>query len=140
LIIGAGGTAKALSKMFKNPTILNRSAKRLKDFKDYENFTWDNFKIKKFDLIINTTSAGLNDDNLPASKTILEKLFKNAKYAVDVIYHETPFQKMAKEYGLKIKDGKDMLVFQGVLQFEKFVEFKINRDEVAKIMKEAVEL
>jgi shikimate 5-dehydrogenase len=33
-----------------------------------------------------------------------------------------------------------MLVFQGVLQFEKFVDFKIDRDEVAKLMKEAVEL
>jgi shikimate dehydrogenase len=140
LIIGAGGTAKALSKMFKNPTILNRSERRLNDFKDYNNFTWDNFEIKEYDLIINTTSAGLNDDNLPAPKDILEKLFTKAKYAVDVIYHETPFQKMAKEYGLKLKDGSDMLVFQGVLQFEKFVNFKINRDEVAKLMKEAVEL
>jgi len=140
LILGAGGTAKALSKMFKNPTILNRSEGRLKDFSKFETHTWDNFEIKKYDLIINTTSAGLNDDNLPAPKEMLEELFKNAKYAVDVIYHETPFQKLAKNYGLKIKDGSDMLVYQGVLQFEKFVDFKINRDEVAKLMKEAVEL
>jgi len=140
LIIGAGGTAKALSKMFINPTILNRSKERLKKFQDYNTFTWDNFKINKYDLIINTTSAGLKDDNLPAPKDILESLFKKAKYAVDVIYHETPFQKMAKKYDLKIKDGSDMLVYQGVLQFEKFVDFKINRDEVAKLMKEAVEL
>jgi shikimate dehydrogenase len=126
--------------MFKNPTILNRSAKRLKDFEGYNTFTWNSFEIENYDLVINTTSAGLNDDNLPSPKEVLNTLFKTAKYAVDVIYHETPFQRMAKEYGLEIKDGKDMLVYQGVLQFEKFVDFKINRDEVVKIMKEAIEL
>jgi len=135
LIIGAGGTAKALSKMFKNADILNRSEKRLIDFKNHKTYTWDNFENKKYDLIINTTSAGLSDNNLPAPKEILEKLFKNAKYAVDVIYHETPFQKLAKSYGLKIKDGSDMLVYQGVLQFEKFVDFEIDKKEVAKLMK-----
>jgi len=138
LIIGAGGTAKALSFMFKNADILNRSEKRLRDFKNHKTFTWGNFEIKNYDLIINTTSAGLNDDNLPAPKEILENLFKNAKYAVDVIYHETPFQKLAKKYNLKIKDGSDMLVYQGVLQFEKFVDFEINKKEVANLMKSVI--
>ena len=137
LIIGAGGTAKALSLMM-DADILNRSENRLKDFKNHKTFTWDTFEIKQYDLIINTTSAGLNDDNLPAPKEILEELFKNAKYAVDVIYHETPFQKLAKIYNLKIKDGSDMLVYQGVLQFEKFVDFKIDKKEVAKLMKSVI--
>jgi len=135
LIIGAGGTAKALSKMFKHADVLNRSENRLKDFFTHTTYTWDNFKPKKYDLIINTTSAGLSDDNLPAPKEILEELFEDAKYAADVIYHETPFQKLAKEYGLNLKDGSDMLVYQGVLQFEKFVDFKINTKEVAELMK-----
>ena len=138
LIIGAGGTAKALSLMFKNADILNRSENRLKDFKNHTTYTWDTFKFKKYDLIINTTSAGLNDDNLPAPKEILEELFKNAKYAVDVIYHTTPFQKLAKKYDLEIKDGSDMLVYQGVLQFEKFVDFNINKKEVAYLMKSSL--
>ena len=137
LIIGAGGTAKALSLMM-DADILNRSENRLKDFKNHKTFTWDSFKPKKYDLIINTTSAGLNDDNLPAPKEILEELFKQAKYAVDVIYHETPFQKLAKIYNLKIKDGSDMLVYQGVLQFEKFVDFEIDKKEVAKLMKSVI--
>jgi len=135
LIIGAGGTAKALSLMFKDADILNRSEKRLKDFTNHTSYTWNTFKIKQYDLIINTTSAGLSDTNLPAPKNILEELFKNAKYVADVIYFETPFQKLAKQYNLKIKDGSDMLVYQGVLQFEKFVDFKINKKEVATFMK-----
>jgi len=135
LIIGAGGTAKALSLMFENADILNRSENRLKDFKNHQTYTWDNFKIKQYDLIINTTSAGLNDDNLPAPKDILENLFKKAKYAVDVIYHKTPFLMLAEQFSLQIKDGSDMLVYQGVLQFEKFVDFKIDKKEVADLMK-----
>jgi shikimate dehydrogenase len=135
LIIGAGGTAKAISMMIPDAHILNRSKNRLKDFTHTITYTWDNFTNKKYDLIINTTSAGLSDDNLPAPKEILEPLFKNAKYVADVIYHETPFQKLAKKYNLPIKDGSDMLVYQGVLQFEKFVDFKIDKKEVATLMK-----
>jgi len=135
LIIGAGGTAKALSFMFPEAEILNRSERRLLNFQNHKTYTWDSFEIKKYDLIINTTSAGLNDNNLPAPKKILEQLFQKAKYVADVIYHETPFQKMAKQYNLTIKDGSDMLVYQGVLQFEKFVDFNINKKEVARLMK-----
>ncbi len=134
LILGAGGTAKAISMMIPNAHILNRSQNRLKDF-THTTYTWDTFKSKQYDLIINTTSAGLNDESLPAPKEILEPLLKNAKYVADVIYHETPFQRLAKSYCLPVKDGSDMLVYQGVLQFEKFINKKINKKEIADIMK-----
>jgi len=138
LILGAGGTAKAISMMIPNAHILNRSQNRLKDFTHTTTYTWDNFKTKKYDLIINTTSAGLSDNNLPAPKEILESLLKNAKYVADVIYNETPFQKLAKKYNLPIKDGSDMLVYQAVMQFEKFVDFKVDKKEVATLMKKVL--
>ncbi len=134
LIIGAGGTAKALSLVLPNADILNRSSKRLKYFKlkGKKTFTWDEFNNFNYDLIINTTSAGLNDNNLPAPKEVLEKLFSNAKYAVDVIYgRDTPFLKLAKEYNLITKSGIDMLVYQGVLAMELFLNKKLNRKKVA---------
>ncbi|MEO1928659.1 MAG: shikimate dehydrogenase [Nautiliaceae bacterium] len=134
LIIGAGGTAKALSLVLPNADILNRSSKRLEYFKlkGKKTFTWDEFNNFNYDLIINTTSAGLNDNNLPAPKEILEKLFSNAKYAVDVIYGRgTPFLKLAKEYNLITKSGIDMLVYQGVLAMELFLNKKLNRKKVA---------
>jgi len=134
LIIGAGGTAKALSFVLKEADILNRSKKRLLDFQDKKTFTWEEIKNFDYDLIINTTSAGLNDDNLPAPKEILEKLFFRAKYAVDVIYgKETPFLKMAKEFNLVTKSGIDMLVYQGVLAMEYFLGKKLNKKEIANI-------
>jgi shikimate dehydrogenase len=133
LIIGAGGTAKALSFILPKAHILNRSKNRLKDFKKKVTFTWDTIDEFVYDLIINTTSAGLNDDNLPAPKEILEKLFINAKYAVDVIYAKTPFLKLAKKYNLITKSGIDMLVYQGVLAMEYFLGKKLNRKKVAEL-------
>ncbi len=136
LIIGAGGTAKAISLVLPEAHILNRSEKRLKYFKEKNKtvFTWDGIKDFDYDLIINTTSAGLKDNLLPAPENLIRKLFSNAKYAVDVIYgKETPFLKLAKEYNLKTKTGLDMLVYQGILAMELFLGKKFNKKEAEKI-------
>ena len=136
LIIGAGGTAKALSLVLPNAHILNRSAKRLEYFKNKNKtvFTWDEINNFDYDLIINTTSAGLSDESLPTPEDLLKKLFTNAKYAVDVIYgKETPFLKLAKKHSLKTKSGIDMLVYQGVLAMELFLGRELPREEVAKL-------
>ncbi len=135
LIIGAGGTARAISYLLK-ADIVNRSEGRLKFFKEkgFNTYTWDNFEYKNYDLIINTTSAGLKDDSLPMPKEILENVFQNAKYAVDVVYgKETPFLKLAKEYKLSTKDGLYLLVYQGILAMELFLGEKLNKKEVEKI-------
>lgn len=147
LILGAGGTAKAIAEIFyeKNIdfTILNRSKNRLEYFynKRFKAYSWEDFKIENFDIVINTTSAGLDNDNLPIPENLLNELFKNAKYAVDVIYgKETPFLKEAKKRGLKYKDGKDMLLYQGVLAFEIFTDFKYKRSDIERFMREGLSL
>lgn len=146
LILGAGGTAKAIAEIFNEKcidfTILNRSKDRLKPFlkKGYNAFSWDDFTLDKFDIIINTTSAGLNDENLPLKKDCLSKLFNNAKYAVDVIYKDTPFLKLAREHNLTIKNGEEMLLNQGVLAFEIFTDFKFNKDTIKVEMKKGLKL
>ncbi|AZV46589.1 shikimate dehydrogenase [Nautilia sp. PV-1] len=136
LLIGAGGTAKALSLVLPHADILNRSESRLVYFKEKNKtcYTWKNIRNFEYDLIINTTSAGLSDENYPAPAEILENLFLNAKYAVDVIYgKETPFLKLAKKYNLKTKTGLDMLVYQGVLAMELFLEKELDKKEAAGI-------
>ena len=135
LIIGAGGTARALSYLLK-ADIVNRSEGRLKFFRErrFNTYTWENFEFKDYDLIINTTSAGLKDDSFPMPKEMLEKIFKNAKFAVDVVYgKETPFLKLAKEFNLITRDGLYLLVYQGVLAMELFLGEKLDKKEVAKI-------
>ncbi len=86
------------------------------------------------------SSAGLNDDSLPTSKELIVELFKDAKGVVDVIYKETPLLKLAKEYRLVTKDGSDMLIYQGAIAFEYFLNHKFTFDEVEPIMREAFQL
>ncbi len=142
LILGAGGTAKAISLILKeknfNITILNRSSKRLGYFIDngFAAYSWDNFQISKFDFIINTTSAGLKDDTLPLEEALLNQLFKDAKYAFDVIYNkQTKFLQLAKQYNLTIKNGSDMLLYQAVLAFEIFFDYQYDKNTIEKYMK-----
>jgi len=135
LIIGAGGTARAITYLLK-ADIVNRSEKRLEFFKKkgFNTYTWDNFEYKDYDLIINTTSAGLKDENLPMPKEMLEKIFKNARYAVDVVYgKETPFLKMAKEFNLITRDGIYLLVYQGILAMELFLNQKLDKEKAKEI-------
>ena len=124
LILGAGGTARAIALALKRDgkevVLLNRSEKRLAFFRDqgFEAITWEHFEPKAFDLVVNTTSAGLNDDALPAPSDLLKATLSQAKYAYDVIYgKEPPFLEEAMRYGLIMKDGKDMLVAQAVHAF-----------------------
>lgn len=146
LILGAGGTAKAIAVVMKHAGIechiLNRSDKRLSFFKELGigTSTWHNFDGHGFEMIVNTTSAGLEDDELPAPVDLLNGLLSEAKYAYDVIYNkETPFLSFAMKHGLIMKDGKDMLVCQAVYAFMKFTGRK-DFDAVKKIMDRAIEL
>ncbi len=147
LILGAGGTAKAIALYLRKkgyePEILNRSKPRLAYFekRGFQTYTWQDFQTKKYDLIINTTSAGLKDENLPAPKELLEPTLQSAKYAVDVIYNKlTPFLKLAQKHGLTYKDGTEMLLYQGVLAFEIFTDFRYEKEEITSLMHKALSL
>ncbi len=143
LLLGAGGTAKAIALILRqnniNVHVLNRSKEKLSFFKD-ENitcFTWDEFEAGKYDLVVNSTSAGLKDENLPYEQEKLSHILKNSRFAFDCIYGKTtPFLALAKEWGCEVKDGKDMLLFQGVLAFELFAKLKAS-DELVGVMKES---
>jgi len=144
LLLGAGGTAKAISLALQQSdidvTVLNRSEEKLSFFKDHKltATTWDTFNIKDFDLIINSTSAGLKDENLPCPKEILDEVFKNAKFAFDCVYgKKTPFLQLAEQNGMKIKDGEDMLLYQGVLAFEYFTKQNVNKETI-EVMRKAL--
>lgn len=143
LILGAGGTVKSTSYILKeygyDIDILARNKDRLKDFEsDFDCFTFDNFKVKKYDLIINMTSAGLQDELLPAPKELLEDIILNSSGAIDIIYgKQTPFLKLVKSRGITSKDGIDMLINQGVLAFDYFTNHQFSLSEIENAMKKA---
>jgi shikimate dehydrogenase len=127
LILGAGGTSKAIAVALKEKnidvTVLNRSANRLDFFNDLNctTYHWDDFVISQYDIVINSTSAGLKDTNLPAPKNIIEDILLHSKFAFDCIYgKQTSFLKLAQDCKIPYKDGEDMLLYQGVIAFELF--------------------
>ncbi|MCX2682440.1 shikimate dehydrogenase [Campylobacter sp. MIT 21-1685] len=145
LILGAGGTALALAyalqKNDKEVCIANRSEERFVNFKNFHTMLYENLQNYNFDLIINTTSAGLNDEQLPCSQKILDKITHTAHYAFEVIYgKETAFLQFCKQKNLRCKNGLEMLLWQGVFAFELFFDIKDEKGEIKKAMSQALEL
>ena len=140
-ILGAGGVVPsiifALKKMNVSQIIVsNRTKKKAEDlklrFKNLEILNWGD--ITDFDVIINATSLGLNEEtiNLDFSKSINNKLF------YDVIYNpaETNFLKEAKKLGNKTENGKLMFVYQAYEAFKLWhgIDPSINK-ETLEILK-----
>lgn len=145
LFLGAGGTAKSTAVILKEAgydvTISNRSEARLQYFeqKGFETSTYDAFThAPSYDLIINMTSAGLEDESLPAPQALLDGVIPKAKACVDVIYgKETPFLQLAKMYGKPTKDGSDMLLYQGIIAFEHFTDYTYSFEQIKPYMQQA---
>ncbi len=144
LIIGAGGTAKALSMKLRadglDVSVLNRSANNLKYFQEsgFKTYDWQHCEIKAYDLIVNTTSAGLSDENYPAPMEILRPLLEQCRYGADAIYgKKTPFLRLCEEMKITYKDGADMLLGQGVLANDYFTQHRFSLQDIQKYMKES---
>lgn len=143
LIIGAGGTAKAISYILKTQNIeidiVNRSKEKLTNFNSFNCYSWENFKISKYDIIINTTSAGLKDNFLPLPKEILDEILKQSTYAYDVIYNkQTPFLTLCKQHNIIYKDGLDMLLYQAILAFNIFNSGRLSNEKIEKSMRKVL--
>ena len=132
-ILGAGGVVPsiifALNKMNVSEIIIsNRTRQKADDlksqFKVINVIDWGN--IPKFDMIINATSLGLNNEtlNFNFSDVGENKLF------YDVIYNpsETSFLKEGKKLGNQSENGKLMFIYQASEAFKLWhgVEPKIN--------------
>ncbi|WP_297812341.1 shikimate dehydrogenase [uncultured Helicobacter sp.] len=129
LIIGAGGSARALATILREKglcvTIINRSQERLINFAQtgFYTATFENFTPQVYELIINTTPAGLINLSLPLDAAILTPLLSSSKFAFDLVYgKETPFLSLAKSLNIPHSDGKQMLIHQAILAFEIFME------------------
>ena len=132
LLIGAGGAAAGvlhplLESSRAQLVIYNRTLEKATSLKktveQHANFR--HFSVKaiafgklgkeQFDVVINATSAGLTDSEIPLPETI----FAPGALAYDMMYgRETPFMKFAHEHGAAIvSDGLGMLVEQAAEAF-----------------------
>jgi len=122
LIIGAGGVSPSIIFALKNMGceniyLTNRTlekAEKIKEtFNDITIQKWGD--IPEFDIAINATSVGLNNDNFDLG---LNKVGDN-KFFYDVIYNpsETNFLKDAKINGNKTENGRMMFIYQAHQSF-----------------------
>jgi len=147
LILGAGGTAKALVNKFLDEKlhveVLNRGESRLHYFQELGIIchTWNTLQVQKYDLVVNTTSAGLKDENLPAPDAIIQNLLQNTIFVADAIYGKmTPFLQQAKAHKKEYKDGADMLLGQGVLANELFTKNELESEDIKTFMQKSFDL
>lgn len=152
LIFGAGGVVKpVLMRLIQeNPqsvTVLNRTKEKavgLKDkIKEQMGYNINTEFGGEYDIVINSTSAGMAPqlEALPIDAICgIDNLdFINEKTAViDMIYNpeETRFLCEAKKRGAKTLNGLDMLINQGILAYELFMDKKLPSDMGERIKKE----
>ncbi len=141
LILGAGGVVPsivfAIKKMgVSEITISNRTKQKAENlkvlFQELNILEWGN--LKNFDVVINATSLGLNNEkiNLDFSKVGKNKLF------YDVIYNptETNFLKEGKQLGNITENGASMFIYQAFEAFKLWhgIEPEVNF-ETLKLLK-----
>lgn len=134
-IVGAGGAAKAIAYVIKQmggkACVFNRTLANAKALADKYGFDYcelspaETEKFEKYaDVIIQTTSVGLNSDlkSTPETDPIYFYDFKGHEVLFDLIYTPatTPVMQRAFQAGCRTCNGAKMLQYQGYMQFKLF--------------------
>ncbi|MFN3975527.1 MAG: shikimate dehydrogenase [Aquificaceae bacterium] len=136
LVLGAGGSSRAVLYALKSEGVevllWNRTIE--KAYKLCESFGCKvverpEHALKEVELIINTTSSGLKEDDQPIFDY---DLLEPSHAVVDIIYKETPLLKKAKEKGCLFQDGLDMLLYQGIESFKIWTGLEVPYEVVRK--------
>ncbi len=146
LLMGAGGAAYGvlhplLNERPRELVIANRTLDKALQFKkeveseaqfsmtSISASNYPDLSGKQFDIVINATSAGLTDSEIPLPPTI----FAPGALAYDMMYgRETPFMKFARKHGAAVvSDGLGMLVEQAA---ESFFIWRGIRPETAPVI------
>jgi len=140
-IIGAGGAARSMAfgVLQKGATlaIFNRTlakAERLaQEFGAQARNMSQIELVKDFDIILNATSLGMGEyvDKTPVPKEYLH----NHHIVFDAVYvpRETQLMKDSAEQGARIIYGSEMLLYQGVAQFELYTGEKAPIDVMREV-------
>ncbi|KNF09862.1 shikimate dehydrogenase AroE [Gottschalkia purinilytica] len=147
LMIGAGGAARAISIILAKEginkiKILNRTKEKsieiINEIKEkfpnvigtYGTLSENREEISDTDIAINCTSIGMYPDVncLPIDPNI----FPNDTIVCDIVYKPllTKFLKVSQEIGLDTIGGLDMLIYQGILSEEIWLEKNVDKNMV----------
>ncbi|OHX53550.1 shikimate dehydrogenase [Planococcus salinarum] len=145
LLIGAGGAARGISFAlkrggFEDVTITNRTYRRAEELASETGSkpmmkAEAEHRLGDFDIIIQTTSVGLAEDEaLPIG---LQNV-RPGSLAADIVYNpiETPFLKRAEEEGCRTLNGVGMFVYQGAIAFEKWTGIKPDTEKMIQLITE----
>lgn len=137
LLLGAGGAAYGvvlpLLGAGANIIAVNRTPEKAQQLGEAFNgriavCTYHELDGKSFDCIINATSTGLTNDEIPLPAGI----FAPGALAYDMMYgRETPFMKFSRKHGAMVSDGLGMLVEQAA---EAFFIWRGVRPETAPVI------
>lgn len=141
-LIGAGGAARAIAfavnKKGADLKIYNRTieeAKNLAQEYECEYALFDQIEeVGKFDIIINATILGMGEF-IDQSPVPIEYLSPN-QIVFDIVYSplDTKLLKDAKSKGAKTISGLEMLLYQGILQFEIYTGQKAPEEVMRKAL------
>lgn len=140
-ILGAGGAAKAagfgLTQKQAHVTIFNRTLETAtvlaKKIGGQAKSLADIAEIKDADIIFNATPVG--DNSL-----VPQEYMRDTQIVFDAVYapFETQLLQHAKAKGATIIHGTDMLLYQGLAQFELYTKQKAPEDVMRKILMEHI--
>lgn len=149
LILGAGGSARAIAVILQKKGIEvfihNRTRDKLDFFVKRKIKIQDQVLSSHYDLLINTTSVGIDGKSLPLSKEILTPLLAKTKYIFDVIYPSNQTLQTIQDFKLFLSyrpptallnfakrgiDGLDMLLYQALFAFEIFCQNQYHFEEL----------
>jgi shikimate dehydrogenase len=139
LLLGSGGAARAvlsalMDEGVREVVVLNRTVERARAMA--RRIGGERVRVlespaevdgQRFDWVVNTTSLGLeSDDPLPVKLQRLEGL----EAVVDLIYGETstPLLSEALHMGVTAVDGGSMLIHQGAVAFERWLDIEAPLD------------
>lgn len=149
LVLGAGGAARAVAVALRTDgidpvRIANRTPARagalvsaLSDtgLRGIETVNWEDIPTVMGDveLVVNATSIGWHDDDIPIAAELLESLPSGA-CVFDLTYRDTALIRAARERGIAVADGLGMLIHQGARSLELWT----GRSAPIEVMREAV--
>jgi shikimate dehydrogenase len=158
LLLGAGGAASACAVMAasrgaKKLYIANRTLQKAQDLADRVKKYYDTDvtampldktdEIESCDVVINSTVMGFG--KYAGISAIADKNFfkaKSVEFLIDIVYSpwETKIMQDAKEMGVPVTNGFDMLVYQAVAAEEIWFDEKVSVEEQTKLCKTLTEV